>query len=490
MPRRRVQPGRLRRRLTVAFVLVAGISAGGLAVGSYLLVRHTRLDDSVNPARTDSLRELRSAGAGVSATPPGAFDVQNLLSGPESSGIHALLVAGAGAPTPSAPSFDPPIPADLRTLVAGGNLAYRRISIHGVHFLLMGSRIPGSADQLYLLFMEQSLFNDLNQLRDVLLAGWVVVVVVAALVGRALARRTLDPVGRASDAARQIAEGLLDTRLPETSGQDEFGAWAASFNRMADALEAKVTALQDAQARERRFTSDVAHELRTPVAALVAEGSLLRGHLEQMPEDARRPAELVVQDVARLRRLVEELMEISRLDAGRESLEAETVDVPALARSVVGARGWQSSVAIEGEGGTLWVDGRRLERVLSNLIGNAVEHGGQDVRVRIGTIGERVAIEVSDRGPGIPPEHLPHLFERFYKSDPARTGGGTGLGLAIAAENVRLLGGEIEVRSEVGVGTQFRVVLPVTEPLPDGDRPVSDGDHHEVQSPSSKGGTR
>ena len=483
-----MQPGRLRRRLTIAFVLVAGISAGALALGSYLLVRQARMDDSVGRAKTESLRELRAAGSVVAGAPAGAFEVQNLLAGPESSGIHALFVAGAGGPTPSSPSVDPAIPADLRTLVDRGRLAYRRVAFGGTPYLMMGSRIPGSTDELYLLFDEHSLFHDLGVLRDVLVLGWVGVILVAAVVGRTLAKETLEPVGRASEAARQIADGLLDTRLEE-SGGDEFGAWAASFNRMAEALEAKVAALSEAQARERRFTSDVAHELRTPVAALVGEASLLHEHLDRMPEDARRLAELVVHDVARLRRLVEDLMEISRLDAGREPVQPEMVDVANLVKGVVRTRGWLSGVTVEGDGGALWTDRRRLERVMANLVGNAVEHGRRGVRVWIGMVGQDLVVEVSDRGPGISADNLPHLFERFYKSDPARAGGGSGLGLAIVQENVRLLGGEIEVRSEVGVGTQFRVVLPVTEPLRAGDVTVSARTDHEAQSPSSEGGT-
>ena len=136
-------------------------------------------------------------------------------------------------------------------------------------------------------------------------------VVLAGAAGALAARRVLRPVGQASAAAHALAEGLLDTRLPVET-DDEFGAWAASFNEMADALEEKIRALSEAQARERRFTADVAHELRTPVTALVGEASLLREQLERMPVEAKRPAQLMVDDVSRLRRLVEELMEISR----------------------------------------------------------------------------------------------------------------------------------------------------------------------------------
>jgi two-component system sensor histidine kinase MtrB len=126
-----------------------------------------------------------------------------------------------------------------------------------------------------------------------------------------------------------MAEGLLETRLPVET-RDEFGAWAASFNEMAEALGEKIRALSEAQDRERRFTSDVAHELRTPLAALVGEASLLREHLDRLPEETRRPAELLIGDVARLRKLVDDLLEISRLEAGREELRAERVDVKLL----------------------------------------------------------------------------------------------------------------------------------------------------------------
>ena len=200
-----------------------------------------------------------------------------------------------------------------------------------------------------------------------------------------------------------------------------------------------------------------------------------------MPPDARRAAELLVQDVTRLRKLVDELMEISRFDAGRETVRTEPVELAPLVGAVLRARGWDGRVTVEGDWLELSTDRRRLERIVANLVGNAVEHGRADVRMRIGRDGRGAFVEVTDAGPGIPPEHLPRLFDRFYKADPARSGGGSGLGLAIAMENARLLGGNIEVSSELGVGSQFRLVLPVTQRLPGREGPVSPAPEHEAR---------
>jgi two-component system sensor histidine kinase MtrB len=349
--------------------------------------------------------------------------------------------------------------------VRSGQLGYQRFRSGGRDLLVIGGRISGSSEELYFVFTEDRINRDLAQLRNVLLIGWGVVVILAGLVGRLLAKRTLDPVAKASQAAQSIAEGLLATRLP-VRGKDEFGAWAASFNEMAEALEAKIAALQEAQARERRFTSDVSHELRTPLTALVGEASLLGENLDRMPAEARRPAELLIQDVGRLRRLVDELMEISRFDAGRESIQADSVDLMALIQAAVRARGWDQRVEVSGQDVILSSDRRRLERIVANLMGNALEHGGGRCRVSLGLNGQRAFVEVTDRGQGIPSEHLAHLFDRFYKADPSRMGTGSGLGLAIAMENARLLGGDIEVWSEVGTGTRFTLLLPVTDVLP------------------------
>ena len=161
-----------------------------------------------------------------------------------------------------------------------------------------------------------------------------------------------------------------------------------------------------------------------------------------MPPEARRPAELLVADVSRLRGLVEDLMEISRLDAGaRASGRERRPRLPGAA--ALRARGWDGPRRHRrGRAFVLTTDPRRLERIVANLIDNALEHGGRDVAVRVGRDGSGAFVEVTDHGPGIAPEHLEHLFERFYKADPARTGRGTGLGLAIALENARLLGGD------------------------------------------------
>jgi two-component system sensor histidine kinase MtrB len=250
---------------------------------------------------------------------------------------------------------------------------------------------------------------------------------------------------------------------------------------MAQALEDKILALQQAHERERRFTSDVAHELRTPLTALVGEASLLKEHLDELPSDARRPAQMLIADVARLRRLVEELMEISRLGSGREVVRAEPVDLAALIRGVLGSRGWSERVRVQLEPLQLDTDRRRMERIVANLVGNALDHGRGQVWVRTGTEHRTAFVQVTDDGKGIPQADLPHIFEPFYKADPSRTGQGSGLGLAIARENARLLGGDIEVWSQPGKGTRFTVRLPtaVTEPLRQGESAVSGPPDHD-----------
>ncbi|HEY3069605.1 MAG TPA: HAMP domain-containing sensor histidine kinase [Gaiellaceae bacterium] len=457
----RVRTGRLRRRLTVAFMLMAGLSAAILAVSSYLIVRESRLSDSVDRSLEQARFNLVLAGERLGPNPT-TTQRNELLAAYQRRGSF-ITVGRTGSRTfSSSLSLDyAQVPDGLKRVVASGRLGYERTEVAGQRYLVVGGRVAKANTSLYYFFSEERLWDELAQLRTILLSVLGGLILLGGLVGAFLARGMLRPVARASVAAHSLAEGLLDTRLPVES-EDEFGAWAASFNEMADALEAKITALSNAQARERRFTSDVSHELRTPLTALVAEASLLAEQLDRMPPEARRPAELLVNDVARLRDLVEDLMEISRLDAGEARVRTEPVDVGSLVASAVRSRRWDDRVQIERDEVVLQTDPRRLERIVANLVGNALEHAGRDVLVRVGEDGVGAFVEVTDQGPGIPPDRLPHVFERFYKADSSRAGPGSGLGLAIALENARLLGGDLDVSSEVGRGTRFTLRLPVT----------------------------
>ena len=453
--RRLLWPGGLRRRLVIAFVLVAAVSAGALAVASYLLVRQARLQGSLSASEAQAKEDLNLAET-ISYPLAAGF-----ITAYELRGTHAVMIFPEGrVASDTALAVDPPMPAGLRGVVRQGDLGYQRMQVMGAPYLILAGQVPRSDAELYVFFPEQDIERSLAQLRNTLAGAWLGVLLVAALIGNVLARRTLDPVARASAAARMIADGRLDTRLP-TGTPDEFGAWAATFNEMADALEAKIAALDAARARELRFTANVAHELRTPLTALVAEASLLSDQAGRLPAEARRPVELLVADVRRLRVLVSELMEISRLDAGSEPVQLRQADIRSLVTAVVGARGWLDKVAVDGEPLTLTTDPRRVERIVANLVDNAVEHSGRDVRVRTTSDGAHGYVEVADGGPGIPAAQLPLIFERFYKADSARTGAGSGLGLAIALENARLVGGDISVSSDPRHGSVFRLCLPI-----------------------------
>jgi len=304
-------------------------------------------------------------------------------------------------------------------------------------------------------------------------AGLLVAVVVLAAISIG---RVLRPIQRARDVAEEIAAGNLAARIPQATSHDDFGRLAESFNRMTDNLAQKINELEHVGNLQARFVSDVSHELRTPLATVRMAADYIHAARTGLPPDAQRAAVLLERELERFENLLEDLLEISRFDAGVINLEPVEVDLGSLLDEVVDAldpiahgRKVDVGLAVErGQGPPLVAaDPRRLDRVFSNLVKNAIEHTAEgSVRIWVGRRGPDVVATVADDGEGIPAEDLPHIFERFYRADVhrARTLGGTGLGLAIALENVNLHRGSISVRSEVGEGSTFTVTLPAIEP--------------------------
>jgi len=363
----------------------------------------------------------------------------------------------------------------LTSIVDRGEIGFERLTLGDTPYLVTGAQRPNGGPAFYFLFNAAETEAAIAQLGQALLVGGLVLTALAVLVAGFLARGILRPVREASDAAGRIAAGDLSARLPVDSS-DEFGAWAATFNRMAASLDRTVGELQVAQDRQRAFVAEVSHELRTPTTALVQEAGFLSEHLDAMPPDGRRAGELLVHDVARLRTLVDDLMEISRFDAAAEVAAPTEFDAAAFVRAVVANRLPSARLHMPSEEVRVVLDRRRLERILGNLLDNAREHGeAAAVEVTMDMDADMLRLVVADRGPGVDPEELPNLFERFHKSDPSRSRGGSGLGLAIAREHAELLGGTLDAQLRPGGGLPFELRLPVTRPLPAGDEPVTEG---------------
>ncbi|MFN2606866.1 MAG: ATP-binding protein [Acidimicrobiales bacterium] len=475
--RRRLTVSRLRPRLVVTFSVVAAVSAVSVAATSYVLVRRATL----HRATTSAVRQGRAAlDDAVDRLPPspGRAEVRDLASRIRArSGFDVVAVEDDGSFESTSISLSPAsVPPALRAPVAAGRVSWERVGSGRSARVVVGGRVP-DGPVLWLYFPLADLAADLDLVRNVLAAVGAALVLASGVVGAVAARRLLRPLREARGAASRLEVGLLQTRLPETGG-DEFADLAHSFNRMADALEASVADLSALEASHRRFVSDVAHELRTPLTALTTSADVLEAHAGGLDDRGRRAAHLLVVESRRLAALVEDLMEVSRLDAGVAPMRWEPVD---LAATVVGAldlRGWMERVRVQpGPGGIearTWGDRRRLDSVVANLVGNALEHGSPPVTVTVGGDSSFVTVAVADAGPGIAPEHLAHVFDRFYKADPSRArpaggrgaaadgagGGSSGLGLAIAQENARLHGGDVTVASSAAEGTTFTVVLP------------------------------
>ncbi|WP_214408055.1 HAMP domain-containing sensor histidine kinase, partial [Pseudonocardia lacus] len=275
----------------------------------------------------------------------------------------------------------------------------------------------------------------------------------------------LRPVRELRDTARRLAAGDLAARTPPR-GADELAELTATVNAMAESVQASMAQMRRMRADARRFAADASHELRTPLSTLTAVVEVLAAATAEVPDaDARESAQLAIAETHRLVGLVEDLMEVSRLDAGTARLHVEDVDLAGAVRDCLRARGWLDRVEVLApEGLELRVDRRRLDVVLANLVGNALEHGGPPVRVLVSVRGDEVRVEVVDGGPGVPAHRRSRVFDRFAKGDPARTRApGSGLGLAIARENARLHGGDITVEEPTtadGRGARFVLRLP------------------------------
>jgi len=466
----------IRTRLALALVALVALTVIAIGLGTYVFVE-ARLREGVlqNAERQAQFNlsvlipeRLPSDASREAYDASGLNDAFRLRGG-----VETIVDFRDGQPPGTSTVALPPetvasLPPSVHDSVAAGHIGYAWQLVAGQPSLVLGGR-PANGPDFYFVFPANTIDAALSQLRIGLAVAALVAVALALATAGLVARGILRPVGAGSRAAARIAAGDLSARLP-AGGADEFARFAAEFNRMADSLASTVARLERSESQNRRFVADVSHELRTPLTALVAAASIIEGDLDELPAESRRAGQLLVADVRRLRTLVEDLMELSRFDARAERAELQPIDLVATIRSIVASRLPAAELRVPREPLVVDADVRRIDRIIGNLLDNARSHApGAAVLVTVALTGTEATVEVADRGPGVPPQTLAHLFERFYKADASRHEGSSGLGLAIAAEHAALLDGRLEAANQPGGGLAVTLRMPVIEPLRVGD---------------------
>ena len=430
------------------------------------------LDSSLQLARNTLTSKTDSAsGAGLA----GAFDA-------------VLMVPGDGPRAATAAGPVDQIPNSLRGFVKAGQAAYQYAVVHTDGFsgpaLIVGT--PASSQvanlELYLIFPLKNEQTTIQLVRGTMITGGAVLLVLLSGIALLVSRQVVVPVRSASRTAERFAEGHLSERMP-VRGEDDMARLAVSFNDMAESLSRQITQLEEFGNLQRRFTSDVSHELRTPLTTVRMAADLIYDHSADLDPTLARSTELMVSELDRFETLLNDLLEISRHDAGVAELSVEAVDLRTTVQSALGnvghlaeEAGIELQVELPTEEVIAEVDARRVERILRNLIANAIDHAEhKPVQIRMGVDEDTVAVTVRDHGVGLRPGEEKLVFSRFWRSDPSRVrrSGGTGLGLAISIEDARLHQGRLEAWGEPGEGACFRLTLPLvrghkvtTSPLP------------------------
>jgi signal transduction histidine kinase len=449
-------PLTLRTRAALAWAAIALALAGTVATSAYAVTRNHLVGEreaGVTERAYLNARALRNA-LRTSDT-----DVTDVLSGLSTNADATVLANVRGEWFTGSVGVGPAsLPAAVTDAARRGQAAHQRVTIdHTVHVVVA---VPlAAADARY---YEVVSLGDIEHVlrglsRRLAIAG-VAAAVVAAAVGWYASGRVLRPLRRLATAAEEIAEGRLGVRLVPSPDRD-LRTIERAFNQMAEAIQQRID-------REARFSSDVTHELRSPVTAMLSTLSVARrARLRHADIDDLLDT---VEDRTRvLHRTVEDLLEISRAEAGVATLQLSPIEPLALVRAVLERMG-ESDVSIEIDGpiAPLELDKRRVAQVLQNLIDNANRYGGGIKRVRIAEVDGCIRFTVDDDGPGIAPVERSRIFERFARGETARASAssGTGLGLSLVAEHAALHGGTVRIEDGRDGGSSFVVELPARRP--------------------------
>jgi two-component system sensor histidine kinase MtrB len=372
------------------------------------------------------------------------------------------------------------IPADLRKAVQeSGKDQYWASTVIPVGTedrpgIAVGNKVTfnGTVYELYLIYDLNTAQQTLDEIQSVLWAGGAVLVLMIGAIAWYVTRNVVSPVSHAAVVSEKLAAGQLQERMV-VKGEDEVARLGASFNHMAASLQEQITQLATLSQMQQRFVSDVSHELRTPLTTVRMAAEVLFDARHDFDPINKRSAELLYNQVERFQSLLSDLLEISRFDAGVAMLDAEPEDIlQVIAHVIEGAAPvaaeYGSELILRAPAGGIVVemDSRRIDRILRNLILNAVEHGeGKPVIITVAANQTAVGVAVRDHGIGMTPTEAARVFDRFWRADPARarTTGGSGLGLSIAMEDTKLHNGWLQAWGNKGSGANFRLTVPLRQ---------------------------
>jgi signal transduction histidine kinase len=444
----------LRDRVTLGFGLLALALSGLLAVVVGLLVSQYLQDQR----RSSAIEQTALSAASLERTlATSTSDIPTVLDdAPANDRASSLLDYGGSWYATSLSAGPSALPAELVSLVRSGTSATQRITINGRPYLAVGTPLGKGGSSYFELFGLDELDNTYHVLSITLVAAAIVTAGLGLAVGRFASGRVLRPLAELTETASRVARGDLGARL---QGEDDpdMGELARSFNNTAAALDRRVV-------NDARFAGDVSHELRTPVMTMLNSVEVLQNHRSELSPALQEPLDLLAADLQRFRRLVVDLLEISRDEGQQDGELREPVVIGELVRAAAASVTTRDLTTVDpsAQGLRLLADKRRLERVVVDLVENAEKHGGGCRQVSVDRDDGQVRILVDDAGPGVPPERRERIFDRFAREGGDRSSSdGVGLGLAIVERHVRWHGGSVSVADRPGGGARFVVTMPV-----------------------------
>ena len=420
--------------------------------------------DQVQESARGALASLKASAAGAGATNGALLRSEGSTASLRINQIEDEQMRGLITP-------------QMREAVAQGGAQWQSVGIRASDSdkvspgILVGTQVQlprAGTHELYILYSLAADQRQVDVVLRVLVLSALPIIVTLPIGVFALLHRLLLPVRLTVSAATKAAEGDLDVRV-EVHGADEMAALGRAFNAMTSSLQDTISRYDELAKLQQRFVSDVSHELRTPLTTIRMAEDIVWDNREDLPAHARRSAELLHDQTERMEQMLADLLEISRYDAASALLDAEERDLRPIVTRVVEAcaeLAQRQGVPVEVVAparAAAEIDERRIERVIRNLVVNAIEHAdGTRVTITVATSATDVACRVRDRGVGMTQEVADHVFDRFYRADTARarTTGGTGLGLAIATEDVAIHGGRLQAYGEPGKGASFLMTLP------------------------------